>query len=119
MKRVLGVVIAFMFVFVCSDLSLAADEKGGKNKERNRVKQVTGEVTQVDGATKTLAVKGKKGVVVVALTDSTKVTMDEAVRTLSDIQTGDRVTVKYREFGGKPTAKSIEIKVAKQAKSAR
>lgn len=120
MQRVLGFIIAIMFVFACSDLSVASDEKGGNKKTRNRVKQITGEVTEVDGATKTLTVKGKKGVVVVALTDSTKVTMDEAVKTFSDVQPGDRVTVKYRESGGKPTAKSIEIKVAAaQSKSAR
>jgi hypothetical protein len=38
--------------------------------------------------------------------------MNKEPKTLSDVQIGDRVTVKYKDADGRQTAKSIEIKSA-------
>ncbi len=93
-------------------LASAVDEKPVSKKAGTKVKQVTGEITEIDVKAKTVSVKGKNGSVSLALTDGTKVSMNKEIKSLSDVQVGDRVTVKYKESEGKQTAKRIEIKTA-------
>jgi Cu/Ag efflux protein CusF len=112
MRKIMGIVMAFVLVLSFSGLAPAIDDKPSGNKTRVKAKQITGEVTEIDVKAQTVSVRGKNGTVSVGLTDKTKVTMNKEPKTLSDVQIGDRVTVKYKDADGRQTAKSIEIKSA-------
>jgi Cu/Ag efflux protein CusF len=117
MQKFMGKVIAFVLVLSFSGLASAVDEKPSDKKARAKTKQITGEVTEFDVNSKTVSVKGKNGTVTLVFTDKTNVIMGRETRSLSDVQIGDRVTIKYRESDGKRTAKRIEIKsIAKKPK---
>jgi hypothetical protein len=119
MKRFIALFVAILFVFGVASISFAypqaekampkAEEKKAepakKEAPKAKVKQVTGEVTAVDVATKTIKVKGKKAEIAL--------TADEKM--LADVKVGDKVVVKYTEEEGKNIAKSIK-KSAPKAK---
>jgi len=88
----------------------------GFTVEKVKVRMITGDVVTVDAAVKTLTVKGKKAEIVISVDDKTTVRIDREKKTLSDINVGDRVTVKYAESEGNNIARSIEIKTAKTGK---
>ncbi len=112
MKRITGMVAAFLFLFVIAGIAPASDEKTEDGKSGKRLKQITGEVTDIDLKSQTVTVVGKNGMFSIALTEKTKVMRDREPKSLSDVQVGDRVTIKYRQTGGKQTAKSLHIKTA-------
>jgi|GEM_PF-390528 hypothetical protein len=67
----------------------------------------TGEVTNMDTAAKTMAVKGKKG----------DMTFDvSGVKMKAEAKAGDKVTVKYTEKDGKMMASSVTMGGAKTTK---
>jgi Cu/Ag efflux protein CusF len=111
MQKFMGAVIAFILVLSLPGLASAVDEKPTVKKAKARTKQISGEVAEIDLKAQTVTVRGKNGTVSAGLTDKTKIVMNKEVRTLGDLQSGDRVTMKYKESDGKQTAKSIEIKV--------
>lgn len=104
MKKVIGVVLSLLFIFILTGISIAAEKKGVS-------KHVTGDVTAVDLNAKTITVKGKTGDIVISVDDKTKITAGKEAKTLADIKVGDKVTVNYTEAEGKNTAKSIDIHV--------
>jgi hypothetical protein len=108
MKRPLLFIICFLVAVFIIGSAVAA--------EKVKVKLITGEVVTVDVTVKTLTVKGKKAEVVIIGDDKTIVKMDKEKKTLSDINVGDRVTVKYAQTEGKNIARTIEIKTAKAEK---
>ncbi len=108
----MGMIVAFVLVLSFSELSLAIDDMSSGKKTRAKARQVTGEVTEIDVKAQTVSVRGKKGTVSIGLTEKTKVTMNKEPKMLSDVQVGDRVTVKYKDADGRQTARSIEIKAA-------
>ncbi|MEW6419249.1 MAG: DUF5666 domain-containing protein [Nitrospirota bacterium] len=125
MKKAIAIIVAVLFVFSFAGLSFATEkaaEKAAPAKaeetkaaEKPKVKMVTGEVKAVDAKAKTLTVKGKKADVTVTCDDKTKIMMGKEKKTLADVMTGDKVTVKYTEAEGKNVAKSISIKAAETA----
>lgn len=120
MKRAISVVLALLFVFVITSVSLAVEEKA-MPAEKPKVKQVTGNVKAVDTITKTITVtkmvKGKAEEITVNVDDKTKIVMDKEKKTLADVKVGDKVTVKYKEVEGKNIAKSVAIKPVEKTKT--
>ncbi|MBI5409396.1 MAG: hypothetical protein HZA14_08525 [Nitrospirae bacterium] len=116
MKKAIAVVLSLVFVFALTSLSLAAEKKAApaeKKEASHAMKEsVTGDVTAVDAKAKMLTVKGKTGDVSVSVDDKTKITAGKEAKTLADLKTGDKVTVKYIVTDGKNTAKKIEINAA-------
>lgn len=129
MKRIIALVVAMLFVLSVAGFALAAEKKEAAPAEKKeaapaekkapaKVKQVTGEVTAVDAAAKTLTVKGKAGDVALTADDKTTVKIGKEKKTLADVKVGDKVTVRYAEMDGKNVAKSIMVKAAPAEKKA-
>jgi Cu/Ag efflux protein CusF len=102
MKKTIAIVAALIFVLAFTAASFAAA----------KVHQVTGEVTAVDAAAKTVTLKHKKGEVVISVEEKTTIKEGKEKKSLADVKAGDKVTVHYTEADGKMTAKSIAIKGA-------
>ena len=123
MKKVIALLVAMLFALSVVGLAIAAEKKEAAPAEKKeaapaqekapvKVKQVTGEVTAIDAAAKTLTVKGKAGEVALTADDKTTVKIGKEKKTLADVKVGDKVTVKYAEMDGKNVAKSIIVKAA-------
>jgi Cu/Ag efflux protein CusF len=102
MKKTIAIVAALIFVFAFTAASFAAA----------KIHQVTGEVTAVDAAAKTVTLKHRKGEVVISVVEKTSIKEGKEKKSLEDVKAGDKVTVHYTEADGKMTAKSIAIKGA-------
>ncbi|GAQ94358.1 hypothetical protein TAGGR_1538 [Thermodesulfovibrio aggregans] len=118
MKKILAVVMALVFAFTVT--AAFAEQPAAKPAEpakkaepakpaekpakKEKVKQITGEVTAVDTVGKTITVKSKKQELTIGVTDEQ----------IKDVKAGDKVVVKYTEKDGKLTAKSVK-KVAPKA----
>ncbi|MEN2985505.1 MAG: hypothetical protein ABDH16_02425 [Thermodesulfovibrionaceae bacterium] len=115
MKKVLAVVFALIFALTVS--VAFAQQPGAKpaeppkaaepakaEKAKEKVKSITGEVTAIDTAGKTITVKSKKQELTIGVTPEQ----------IKDIKVGDKVVVKYVEKEGKLVAKSVK-KIAPEA----
>jgi Cu/Ag efflux protein CusF len=102
MKKIIAIVVALIFVLAFTAASFAAV----------KTHSVTGEVTAVDAAAKTVTLKAKKGEVVISVVEKTSIKEGKEKKSLADVKAGDKVTVRYTEADGKMTAKSIAIKGA-------
>jgi carnitine O-acetyltransferase len=129
MKKTIAIVLSLIFVFAVTSVSFAAEAKKeaapkaeakkeaapkAEAKKAAKTVQVTGDVAAVDAKANTITVKGKKGDVVIAVDDKTKMPKG---KTIADVKAGDKVTVKYAEADGKNTAKSVDFKAAKAPKA--
>lgn len=121
MKKVIALLVAMLFALSVAGHAIAAEMKEMKEMKEAapaqkmapaKVKQVTGEVTAIDAAAKTLTVKGKAGEVALTADDKTTVKIGKEKKALTDVKVGDKVTVKYTEMDGKNVAKSIIVKAA-------
>lgn len=118
MKKVIALLVAMLFALSVAGHAIAAEMKEMKEAAPvqkmapAKVKQVTGEVTAIDAAAKTLTVKGKAGEVALTADDKTTVKIGKEKKALTDVKVGDKVTVKYTEMDGKNVAKSIIVKAA-------
>ena len=127
MKKTIAIVVCILFVLSIAGLSLAVEkateaaptkieEKVVEKKASAKIKQATGEVTAVDTKAMTITVmkkkKDKSVETVVTVDEKTKIMMGTEKKTLADMNTGDKVTVKYKEIDGKNMAKSVAIKTA-------
>ncbi|GEM_PF-2762086 len=118
MREFVWAIVVITFALGAGAQTSAADGKQSDRKGKANTRQVTGEVTAFDLPARTLTVKGKSGIVTLLLTDKTLVRMERQTKQFSDVQVGDRVTVKYRESDGQLAAKSIDIKTtSKKPKS--
>lgn len=133
MKKALTIILAVLFAFAITSVSLAVEEKKvtaptvapaekkaePMTAEKPKVMQITGEVKAVDTKAMTITVTKKmrdKVIETVAtVTDNTKVTIGKEKKTLADVKVGDKVRLKYVEADGKNTAKSIAINPATPA----
>lgn len=124
-KKVIAIalLVAMAFALSVPGIAIAADKKEAAPAEKKeaapaqekapaKVKQVTGEVTAIDAAAKTLTVKGKAGEVALTADDKTTVKIGKEKKALADVKVGDKATVKYNEMDGKNVAKSIIVKAA-------
>lgn len=103
MKRAIALFVAILFVFSTASVSFAYPpaekaEPAKTEKPKAKVKQITGEVTAVDVATKTIKVKGKRA----------EITLTADEKMLADVKVGEKVVVKYSEEDGKSIVKSIK-----------
>lgn len=122
MKKLIAIIVASLFVLSVAGLSLAQEKKeekkaapakaeekkaepAKKEKVKAKVLTVTGDVTAVDAAAKTVTVKGK----------DKDVTLDTSGIKDLKVKVGDKVTAKYTEKDGKNVAKSIKAAAAKKA----
>jgi len=115
MKKAIAIVVSVLFVLSIAGFAFAAEQKAAPAAEKKapaKVKQVTGEVTAVDAAAKTLTVKTKKGDVMLTADDKTAVMAGKEKKALADVKAGDKVTAKYTEMDGKNVAKSIAVTAA-------
>lgn len=127
MKKAIAIILAVLFVFAVTSISIAAEKKAApapmekkeaapvkaeEKKAPEKVMSVTGDVVAVDAKAMTLTVKGKKGDVALSTNDKTTVKMGKEKKALADVKVGDKVKVKYTEVDGKNIAKSVAIKPA-------
>ncbi|HMK60934.1 MAG TPA: hypothetical protein VK452_07290 [Dissulfurispiraceae bacterium] len=105
MKKLLALVVAFVFIFSLSTalaVDKAAETKStpakAVKKSASKKHQLTGEVKAVDAKAATLTIKGKKDMTFIA---------DENM--LKDIKIGDKIIVTYTESEGKATATGIKM----------
>ncbi len=125
MKKLIAIVVSFLFVLSVAGLSIAqekkaapaaapkaeekkAEKKEEKKAEKAKVLTVTGDITAVDAAAKTVTIKGK----------DKDVTLDTSGIKDLKVKVGDKVTAKYTEKDGKNVAKSIKAAKAKAEKKA-
>ncbi len=110
MKRSIALIIAVLFIFSVASIAVAADAKKpapapAEKKAAPKRHTVTGEVTAVDAAAKTITVKSpKKGDVVISVDD----------KTLAEVKAGDKVKATYITADEKNTAKSVKKVDAKK-----
>jgi YD repeat-containing protein len=99
MKKAFAVSLALMLCL--SAIALAAPD-GDKNMQGT----VTGTITKVDTAAKTLTIKEASG-------NETTVYWDEATRVSGDLKEGSMAQVSCSEKDGRKLATSINVKAAK------
>jgi hypothetical protein len=102
MKKALAIIVSLLFVLSVVGLSFAKEKK-----HATKAMYVTGEVTAVDAAAKTLTIKGEKGEVVLTTTDKTKFAKG---KTLADVKVGDKLSAKYSEKDGNMMAWKVMTK---------
>jgi hypothetical protein len=102
MKKAIAIIVSLLFVLSVVGLSFAEEKK-----DATKAMHVTGKVTAVDAAAKTLTIKGEKGAVVLTTTDKTKFAKG---KTLADVKVGDELTAKYSEKDGKMMAWKVMTK---------
>jgi len=101
MKKALAIIVSLVFVLSVVGLSFA------EGKKHETKMHVTGKVTAVDAAAKTLTIKGEKGEVVLTISDKTKFAKG---KTLADVKVGDELSAKYSEKDGKMMAWKVMTK---------
>jgi len=119
MKKILAVVMALVFALTVTaafaeqpaakpaePAKKAEPTKKAEKPAKEKVKQITGEVTAIDTVGKTITVKSKKQELTIAVTDEQ----------IKDVKAGDKLVVKYTEKDGKATAKSVKKVAAKAEK---
>ena len=104
MKAVLVFIVAFGFVMMTTANAPA----------KVMASKISGEVTAVDAAAKTVTVKTKDKEITMMVTDKTSIAQGKEKKTLADIQSGTKVTAKYVTEGDKMTASSIHIAAPKK-----
>lgn len=102
MKKALVIIVSLLFVLSVGGLSFAKEKK-----HATKAMHVSGEVTAVDAAAKTLTIKGEKGEVVLTTTDKTRFAKG---KTIADVKVGDKLTAKYSEKDGKMMAWKVMSK---------
>jgi hypothetical protein len=102
MKKALAIIVSLLFVLSVVGLCFAAEKK-----HETKAMHITGVVTAVDTASKTLTIKGEKGEVVLTATDKTKFAKG---KTLADVKVGDKLSAKYSEKDGKMMAWKVMTK---------
>lgn len=95
-------------------VNLTAARSKGSGKAS--VMQTAGEVVSVDSAAKTVTITGKKGSMTFTVDDKTRIVRGQKRTTLADLQSGDKINVKYREVGGGNLAQRITVSTARKGK---
>lgn len=103
MRKAVALLVAAMFVLSVFGMSLAAEKKA------TGVKKMTGEITAIDAAAKTLTVKELKEEKTVSYSDTTPVMEGKKKMSAADMKVGEKVTVTYKEEDGKNMAEKIAI----------
>lgn len=103
MKRLFTIMLCIVSLLLTVSLSSA------EQRQKVKVKRLTGEVVVYDQSIKTMTVKGKRLELIIVLDNKTTIKSKKSTKTLSDINLGDIVTVRYIEKGDKNLALSIEI----------
>lgn len=114
MGKTRAILAAVLLIFTLTAVSFAAEVQ----KTQAKVRQVTGEVKEVDTKAMTLTVtkKMKTGAqdTLVTINEKTRITMGKEKKLPADLKVGDKVTVKYTEADGKVVAKSIAIRTGEK-----
>ncbi|MEJ2007007.1 MAG: hypothetical protein P8Z30_02440 [Acidobacteriota bacterium] len=130
MKKVLSVVVSLVMMFAFTAVSFAAEqeaapapakkvEKTHHMKKAVHHRRIVGEVAAVDAAAGTITVKHKKGEITVTVYARTRIRTGKEKKSIEDVKTGEKVTVRYKEEEGKNVATGVYIwKAAKKAKKA-
>jgi|GEM_PF-2448078 len=92
-----------------------ADKAPDTGMKKTRSQRISGIVTAVDAAGKTVTVKTKKQEVTLNLSEKTKVTSGKEKKDLADLKAGDKVTAFASDEGGKLTAKAIRMAAPKKS----
>ena len=99
MKNTIVIIAALLFVLSGVGLSFAHDKK-----HATKAMHVSGEVTAVDAAAKTLTIKDKNGDVVLITSEKTKFAEG---KTLADVKVGDKLSAKYSEKDGNIRSRKV------------
>lgn len=135
MKKILSIVVSMAMIFAFTAVSIAAEqeaapakapaEKTEKVEKKHHVKKavhsgrIVGEVSAVDASAGTITVKHKKGEVTVTVGAKTAIKSGKEKKSIEDVKTGEKVTVRYKKEEGKDVATSVYIwKARKAAKKA-
>ncbi len=103
MKTTVFILLTFLLIA----LSIMPAYAAGKATAQ---KQITGTVTGIDRASKTITVTKKDKDVVLNIEGKTNIVQCTDDNDISDIKIGDRVTVQYQDKEDENTAKTITIK---------
>jgi Cu/Ag efflux protein CusF len=104
--RKLTLIIISLYLISAFYTTTLASEKSNPS----RIRQITGNVTAIDTKTNTIIVKKKDKVVALRVKEKTKIIQCIKKTSITDIKVGDKVTVKYKQFNGENTARSIIIR---------
>ena len=120
MRKLMILSLAALCVAGMATMAMAT-EKTSSTKHSTSQK-VTGEITAIDAAAKTVSIKenvkgGTAKDMTFTIADNAKVMVHGKTATLADVKAGDAVTIKHMTKGGKDMAE--EIMVAPPAKSAK
>ena len=103
MKAVVIILLSFLLTTFFTMPIFAA----GKSAEQ---KQITGTVSGINTARKTITVTKKDKEIVLNLEEKTKIVQCIDNNELSDIKIGDRVTIQYQDKEDNNSVKSVTIK---------
>ena len=110
MKKWMMAIIAIVFCIPLSGVPTIAEAGHGMGSDDVVIaRKFKGEVTGVDLQSQTISAKQGYILFNVTLDDKTTIRKEKEIKTINDIKTGQKVTIKYFEVGGKNVAKSISI----------
>lgn len=78
-------------------------------KKSSGIRQITGNVLDVNAANSTVTVKKKDAVIILNTDVKTQVAQCNEGASIDDIKVGDKVTASYKETGDSNTAQSITV----------
>jgi len=110
MKKVIAVLLSMLLVIAFSGVLLAQKEKAAPAEKKEAApvrRQITGEVSTVDVEANTVTVKKAERVVLLHVTEKTRIIIGKEKKTIADLKVGDRVRAKYKEENGRNVASSI------------
>lgn len=114
---VMGVVLSLVTIGLgaasaapIAEETLAVESAAAPEMEQSiQSRQATGTVVSVDEEAKTVTVKARGGERTFALSPRVRIKLGNLKASLSDVQPGKRVFIRYRDLDGQATATTIKV----------
>ncbi len=114
---VMGVVLSLVTIGLgaasaapIAEETLAVESAAAPEMEQAmRSRQATGTVVSVDAEAKTVTLKARGGERTFSLSPRVRIKVGDLKATLSDVQPGKRVFIRYRDLDGQATATTIKV----------
>jgi Cu/Ag efflux protein CusF len=89
--------------------AVVESEAAEEMEQTMRSRQATGVVVSVDAEAKTVTLKARGGERTFSLSPRVRIKLGNLKATLSDVQPGKRVFIRYRDLDGQATATTIKV----------
>jgi FlaG/FlaF family flagellin (archaellin) len=89
--------------------TVVGEEMAPEMEQTMRSRQATGTIVSVDAESKTVTVKAREGERTFSLSPRVRIKLGNLKATLSDVQPGQRVFIRYRDLDGQATATTIKV----------